>query len=89
MKSEINWLLQVDNSVFKFLKKLTKNDRERIYSSIKKLEVDPYAGDIKKMKNAGDSWRLRIGSYRVFFEIHIEEKVIYVFHAERRTTTTY
>lgn len=89
MNLKENWGLQIDPSVFKSLKKLIRKDKERVLSVIKELETNPHSGDIQKIKGEDNVWRRRVGSYRLFFEIYPEEKVVHIFHVERRTTTTY
>ncbi|MBI4029960.1 type II toxin-antitoxin system RelE/ParE family toxin [Candidatus Berkelbacteria bacterium] len=85
----MNWELRVDRQVSKHLKKIPKKDAEKIISIIEGLVVNPYAGDIEKMQSKEDVWRRRVGAYRVFYEIHNEKKIIYVYDMKRRTTTTY
>lgn len=84
-----DWVLQIDPDVLKKLKKFPQKDTKRITSLIDSLTHDPYDGDIQKMKGEQNVWRRRIGSYRLFYEVITEEKIIHVFHTERRTTTTY
>ena len=45
--------------------------------------------DIQKIKAEEDSWRRRVGSYRVFYEIISVENLIYVYEVKRRTSNTY
>jgi len=89
MSSPSSWGLQIDLSVFKLLKKTPKRDIERLLVAIKLLPTDPYFGDIEKMKGADNTWRRRIGNYRIFYIIKVKEKVVLVFHLERRTSKTY
>ena len=89
MNSKTIWLLQIDPSVLKTLKKIPQNYTKRIVTTIEALPQDPFAGDIQKMKDEKNVWRRRIGEYRIFFELLPQENVIHVFHLERRTTTTY
>jgi len=84
-----NWDLQIDSSVLKSLKKIPRRNTEAILLVIKLLTVDPYFGDIQKMKGEENSWRRRVGSYRIFYEINISEKTILVFKVERRASHTY
>jgi len=49
---------------------------------------DPFMGDILKMAGK-DSWRRRVGSYRIFYNIHRDLKLIYIFEITRRTSKTY
>ena len=89
MNLSVNWVLQVDTVVYKFLNKIPRKDAERILIAINNLSNDPFFGDIKKMKDEENSWRRRIGAYRIFYEIIPQEKIIYVFKVERRTSKTY
>ena len=84
-----NWDLQIDSAVCKTLKKIPRYDSEKILGVIKLLPINPYFGDIQKMKGERNSWRRRVGSYRIFFKIKIEESTILVFKLERRESKTY
>ena len=64
-------------------------DAEAILKVIKLLPVDPYFGDIQKMKGEENSWRRRVGSYRIFYKLKIEAEIILVFRSDRRTSKTY
>lgn len=89
MNSDRNWVLEVDPRIYKFLSKIPRGDAERILFAITKLQDNPYTGDIEKMKGERNSWRRRIGSYRIFYEIIVSERTINVFHIERRGSKTY
>ncbi len=41
------------------------------------LEIPP-EGDIKSVKGYTDLYRLRVGTFRILFEINHDEKVIYI-----------
>ena len=66
MNSSVNWDLQIDDGVFKSLKKLSQRDAGEILAVIKLLPVDPYFGDVQKMKGQENTWRRRVGAYRIF-----------------------
>ncbi len=89
MDSSKNWDLHIDSSVFKILKRMPRRDAEVILRVIRLLPINPYFGDIQKMKGEDNAWRRRAGSYRIFYKIKISEKVILIFHLERRTSKTY
>ncbi len=89
MNSPGNWNLRIDPSVFETLKKMPRRDVEVILKVIHLLPINPYFGDIQKMKGEDNTWRRRAGSYRIFYKIKTSEKVILVFHLERRTSKTY
>lgn len=81
--------MQVDPAVFKNLKKMPRKDVERFLFIIQNLPLNPFIGDIQKMKGEKNVWRRRIGSYRIFYEILPDLNIIHVFQAERRTSKTY
>lgn len=89
MNSNIIWVLQIDPDVPKTIRKFPPKDTKRIIKVIEALPTNPYGGDIQKMAGEVNVWRRRTGSYRLFYELHTNEKVIHVYHVERRTTTTY
>ena len=76
----------------KDLKKLDKLDQRRIYNKISnniypQIKNNPYFGkDIKKLRAyKPETWRYRISSFRLFYEINDKEKVIYIITIEIRS----
>ncbi len=89
MHSPKNWDLEIDPRVYKVLKKMPRRDAEVVFDVIGLLPMHPYFGDIQKMKGEDNTWRRRVGSYRIFYKIKVIERMILVFHIERRTSSTY
>ena len=83
------WELRIDGFVKKQLKKLPRQDAGRIFSIIQSLVTNPYAGDIEKMQGERDTWRRRVGVYRIIYEIDVKKKIIIVADVRRRTSKTY
>ena len=84
-----NWDLKIDPSVLKTFTKISKKYAVTLDLAIKDLPSNPYFGDIQKLKGEDESWRRRIGRYRIFYKIKTTEKVILVYKVERRTSNTY
>ena len=82
------WQLDIHPKVLKSLNKFPQKDSFKIQAVIKAIPENPFAGDVLKMNNQ-DLWRRRVGSYRLFFEINLSRKSIFIFHVERRTSKTY
>ncbi|MEK7209502.1 MAG: type II toxin-antitoxin system RelE/ParE family toxin [Patescibacteria group bacterium] len=89
MNSNKSWVLQVDDTVYKFLARIPRRDSKRILFVIQDLPHNPFRGNIQKMKGESNVWRKRVGSYRIRYELIPQEKVIHVFLAERRTSSSY
>jgi len=56
------------DGAIKEVQKLEVNISRRIYNKVEELSEDPFSKDIKKLKGTGD-YRLRVGDYRVIFEM--------------------
>ena len=66
--------LSFKKSVAKDLRKIPNKDVKRILNAIESLAVDPYA--LGCLKLSGDEkYRLRVGTYRIVYEI-FEDKVV-------------
>ena len=89
MNSQANWDLQIDDSVFKALKNFPRKNKEAILSAIRFLSINPYFGDLQKMQGEENSWRRRVGRYRIFYKIKTEQKTILVFKVKIRNSNTY
>ncbi len=58
--------------------------RSRIESALLALEDDPRPANCKKMVGEIATWRLKVGSYRVVYEIQDEELLIFVIRTAHR-----
>lgn len=86
--SDENWVLIVDPAVRKALRRFPQSDREAIDAVILRMRVDPYVGDIQKLKGE-EAWRRRVRSYRVEFRVYQDTRTVLVYKLKRRTSTTY
>jgi len=48
------------------------------------LSVYPPIGDIKLMKGFEKRFRLRVGSYRILFEVNHQEQMVYILAIDNR-----
>ncbi len=64
-------------SVKKDLKKINKPDVLRILEAIDKLQFDPKPQGSKKLVNE-ELYRIRLGVYRVVYEIHERKLTIHI-----------
>lgn len=85
----MNWNLIVNSSVHKILKTIPRKHAKQIIEVFDELSVNPYAGDIRKMKGEEETWRRRIGSYRMKYEIQSSQRLIRILEVSRRTSNTY
>jgi mRNA interferase RelE/StbE len=70
--------LILSGNAIKFMAKQEIVVRERIRKALIGLSVRPPIGDIKPMKGYDGLYRLRVGNYRVLFEIQHHETTVYI-----------
>ena len=59
----------------KDLRRIQKKDATRIADALEKLEID-FTGNVKRLTNFTPEYRLRVGNFRVLFEIENENSII-------------
>ena len=60
----------------KHLKSMNQPDKGRIVKALEKLALEPPQGDIRSLTGK-DGYRLRVGSYRVLFDVTENRIVVY------------
>ncbi len=71
------WL--ASRRVEKAIADLPPTDRERVIKAIQSLREEPRPRGVKKLggKLSG-SWRIRVGAYRVLYDIHDADRVVVI-----------
>ena len=65
----MRYQIVLPKSVQKELDRLPDEVTRRILTRLAALETNPRPPDVKKLKGR-DAWRIRVGDYRVIYEIH-------------------
>ncbi len=73
----------LDRDVAKFIQKLNEDERARILKRLKALEVDPFLG--KMLKGRDNTYSLRVGKYRIIYELHTDLNEIWVLKIDKRS----
>ena len=79
----MNWKIQIPNRVRKELLKLPIKLVTRVAKAIDRLAENPYPKGAKKLKNS-EAWRIRVGDYRVIYEIHEQFLLIRIIRVRHR-----
>lgn len=66
------------------LKRLSREDFYRIISHIKALAGNPRPSGCRKLTGSESDWRIRLGEYRVIYEINKKAKVVKVMRIRHR-----
>jgi mRNA interferase RelE/StbE len=66
------------------LKKIDRQYISRIVNAIESLANDPFPVQSKKLVDSESSYRLRVGDYRVIYQVNSEKKEVTVYHVRHR-----
>lgn len=75
--------VSIKQSALKSLRNIAHEDRLRIIETIDQLKTNPAAGGVLKGEYSGLR-RIRIGSYRVVYEVHNEQLTVLVIRIGHR-----
>lgn len=56
----------------------------KIKESILSLKINPRPYNSKKLHGSKNDWRIRIGDYRVLYDINDEDKIVKIFRIKHR-----
>ena len=71
-------------SALRELKRLDRQIVPRIVSAIESLAEDPFPAQIKKLHGGEHSYRMRVGDYRVIYEVFSGRLVVQVIRVRHR-----
>ena len=70
----------------KFLKRAEKVLYDRILEKLKKLEVEPFPPDAKRVMGRQEKvFRVRVGDYRILYVVYFERATILVADIDKRS----
>ena len=77
--------IEFGTKALKFISKLEKDSKERVFKRIRQLGNDPFPSDVKKLKGEKDVYRIRIGDFRVLYRVISKDDAILVFRVDKRS----
>jgi mRNA interferase RelE/StbE len=80
----MDYSIKISKSVQKQIDNLPNAMKGRILEKIKGLEIEPCPSGIVKLKNSEQEHRLRIGDYRVLYEIDDAKQTILILQCKHR-----
>lgn len=84
-----NWTVKIARRVEKTLDRLPAKDQRLILQTLDTMTIDPFSGDIVRLRSERSAWRRRVGNYRLFFDVYSNAKIVDIVEIERRTSKTY
>jgi mRNA interferase RelE/StbE len=74
----------IEHTAERDLKKLNADDFNRIITNITSLAENPRPHGCRKITGSESYWRIRIGNYRVIYEIDDSDRTVRVFRVRHR-----
>lgn len=78
------YTLILEPSAQQDLNKLDKHVHNRILNALNKIETDPRHRGSRKLKGFDHQWRVRVGDYRVLYEIDDTKKSVHIYRIAHR-----
>jgi mRNA interferase RelE/StbE len=76
--------IDLKRSFEKDLNKLDSKLIPRIIDAIENLSENPFSEQTKKLKGVESTYRLRIGDYRVIYQVELLNKKVIVYYVRHR-----
>jgi mRNA interferase RelE/StbE len=73
----------------KLKRRIRRQDFERLRTAIRNLDDEPHPQGVRFIKGAERAYRIRVGSYRVVYEVYNGDNLVLILQVSRRNETTY
>ncbi|MEH2023840.1 type II toxin-antitoxin system RelE family toxin [Nostoc sp.] len=80
----MTYQIEISNRAVKQLKKLSTDIRDRINEKILDLAENPCPSGVVKLENTDNQYRIRVGNYRVLYEIKDDVLIVKVVRVGHR-----
>ena len=78
-----------DRDLDKLKDRIRRQDFERLRDAVSSLAEEPRPQGVRKIKSAERAYRIRVGNYRVVYEVYDSDKLVLILQVVRRSETTY
>lgn len=80
----MTYRVEFTRAAAKQVRKLPRQIRDRILTAVAGLAAEPRPHGAKKLVGEDTAWRIRIGNYRVIYDVLDEELIVTVVRAGHR-----
>ena len=80
----MSYRVELTTAAARQVKKLPRPARARVLDAIEGLAQDPRPHGAKKLVGENTAWRVRVGDYRVIYDVFDDELVVTVVRAAHR-----
>jgi mRNA-degrading endonuclease RelE of RelBE toxin-antitoxin system len=85
----MTWTLNLAKRAQKGFAKAPIKSQRLLRAALVEMQQNPFSGDIVRLTSERATWRRRVGSYRILFDVYPDRQHIDVVDIARRTSITY
>ena len=78
-----------DGDLKRLKDRMRRQHSERLRMAIRGLAGEPRPQEVRKIKATERAYRIRIGNYRVVYEVYDSDSLVLILQISRRSETTY
>lgn len=79
-----SYKVHLKHTAEKDLRKLPKDVLARVFQEIEDLGSDPFPAQVVKLSGADRLYRVRVGDYRIIYEVDTREKLVTINNVRHR-----
>lgn len=78
-----------DRDLEKLKARIRTQDFERLRDAIRSLAQNPRPQGVRKIKGTDKAYHIRVGKYRVVYDVYDSDKLVLILQIARRSEATY
>lgn len=80
----MSYHIAIANSAKRDMRRLDSDLQQRVATHLQALRNSPRPSGVKKLRDRDNQWRIRIGDYRIIYEIDEDEHIIVILRIKHR-----
>ena len=78
-----------DRDLEKLKTRIRMRDFDRLRNAVRALAENPRPQGVRKLKGAEKAYRIRVGNYRVVYDLYDSDNLVLILQIARRSEATY
>ena len=79
-----SYKIEWKRSAEKELRAIDKQHIPKIIEAVESLAIDPLPSQSRKLRDVEKSYRIRVGNYRVVYQVDVAEGIVTIYHIRHR-----
>ncbi|MBI5599268.1 MAG: type II toxin-antitoxin system RelE/ParE family toxin [Deltaproteobacteria bacterium] len=79
-----SYRIEWKSSAERDLRNIDKQDIPRLIEAVEELANNPFSHQCRKLEGVESSYRIRVGNYRIIYQVDTTKKSVTIFHVRHR-----